>query len=183
MRGILDDLQSPIGTVDRLPGLYQEDGLAARLCGALDCGLAPVVVTLDNFPAYLDPATTPDDMLGWLAEWVGLSLVAGHSVQRQRELVAAGVELLRWRGTVRGVRDSIRLVAELEPEVSESGGTEWSAQPGRALPGREGAELVVRITVDDPEAVDIDGIDELIAAVKPAHVSHRLQVVTAAQTA
>jgi phage tail-like protein len=177
MRGLLAGLRSPHPVGERLPGLYQDDDFTQRFCASLDEGLAPVMVTLDSLPAYFDPATTPDDALGWLASWVGLALADGQTTHRQRELVAAGVELLRWRGTAQGVGDAVQILLDVVPEVIETGGAEWSASPGAALPGEPGARMLVRLVVPDPAAVDTRQVDELIAAIKPVHVLHELEVL------
>ena len=74
--------------------------LIERWCAGLDEVLAPIIATLDCLPDYFHPATTPDDALGWLAGWIGLRLVDRQP--RQRELVAAGVNMLRCdQGTAR----------------------------------------------------------------------------------
>ena len=138
--------------------------------------LAPVIATLDSLPAYLDPSTAPDDMLGWLAGWMGIVLDGHQSAERQRELVRAGVELLQWRGTARGVRAAVGALLDTEPEIVESGGAAWSETAGAELPGSERAELLVRIAVDDPEAFDVRRLEALIAMIKPAHVPHRVEV-------
>lgn len=176
MRGLVPGLDSPHPVGPRLPGLYQQDDFTQRLCAGLDEVLAPVVLTLDSLSAYLDPGTTPDDMLGWLAGWVGLTLTEGQSVDRQRELIAAGVGLLQWRGTARGVREAVQSLVGTLPEVVESGGSEWSASPSAALPGRPGARLSVTVTVPDPSAIDAQQLDDLVAAIKPAHVAHTVEI-------
>ncbi|MDQ1739219.1 MAG: hypothetical protein QOE53_871 [Pseudonocardiales bacterium] len=176
MRGLLPGLGSPHPVGPRLPGLYQEDDFTQRLCAGLDEVLAPVLLTLDSLSAYLDPGTTPDDMLGWLAGWVGLTLTEGQSVARQRELIVAGVGLLRWRGTARGVREAVQSLVGALPEVADSGGSEWSASPSAALPGSPGARVSVTVTVPDPGAVDAQQLEDLIAAIKPAHVAHSVEI-------
>ena len=92
------------------------------------------------------------------------------------DLVRAGVELLQWRGTARGVRAAVGALLDTEPEIVESGGAAWSETSGAALPGSERAELLVRIAVDDPEAFDVRRLEALIALIKPAHVPHRVEV-------
>src|SRR5674536_365369 len=54
------------------PSVYVEDDLTRRLCTAVDQVLAPVGLTLDSLPAYLDPDTAPEDLLDWLSSWVAL---------------------------------------------------------------------------------------------------------------
>ena len=175
----MDGLATPHPLADTLPGVYQQDAFVQRLCSALDDVLAPVVATLDSLPAYLDPATTPGDLLAWLAGWVGLVTDGPQSPQRQRELVRTGVKLHRWRGTSRGVRDAVALWFASVPEVVESGGASWSTAAGSPLPGEPAPFLLVRLPVTDISAVHLRQLDAVVAAVKPANVPHRVELIAA----
>ncbi|MGW2847530.1 hypothetical protein ACWC5G_21895, partial [Streptomyces sp. NPDC001274] len=67
----------PIGGL--LPALYADDDLAQRFTAGLDTVLAPVLSTLDNLPAYFDPALAPADFLPWLPRpmtWATAATVA-----------------------------------------------------------------------------------------------------------
>ncbi|HZM66011.1 MAG TPA: phage tail protein [Nakamurella sp.] len=176
MRGLVPGLASPYPLGEILPSLYREDYFAQNLCAGLDEVLAPVIATLDSLPAYLDPATSPDDMLGWLAGWMGIVLDGHQSAERQRELVQVGVELLQWRGTARGVRAAVGALFDAPPEIVESGGASWSADAGSSLPGSAQTELLVRLQVSDPETFDVRRLEALVAMIKPAHVPHRVEV-------
>lgn len=177
MRGMVPELRTPFPLGNTLPGLYQGDAFAQSLCTALDEVLAPIMATIDCLPAYLDPDTTAEDMLGWLASWLGLTLDDNQPVQRQRELVRQGVELLRWRGTARGVRDAVAAAVGSTPTIQESGGTSWSSEPGARLPGSAPARLVVQVRVADPRRFDVRRLDSLVAAVKPIHIPHEVEVL------
>jgi phage tail-like protein len=176
VRGLLPGLTSPFPLGATLPGLYQDDDFVQRMCAGLDEVLAPVVNDLDCLPAYLDPATTPLDVLGWLAGWVGVEL-ADVPPERRRELVGSAARLHRRRGTVGGVRGLVTAWFGGEAEVRESGGAGWSAEESPALPGGAGPFLLVRLRVADPAAVDTGLLDAVVAAAKPAHVPHRVEVV------
>ena len=176
MRGGGSGLRSPFPLGATLPGIYQDDGFVQELCAGLDEVLAPVVATLDCLPAYLDPETTPVDVLEWLAGWVGL-LLDDVPPERRREVVRRAAELHRWRGTPHGVRASVAAWFGVEPELVESGGSGWSAEGGAPLPGEPVPGLLVRVCVPDAAAVDVGRLDALVAATKPAHVPHRVEVV------
>ncbi len=176
MRGLVPGLVSPHPIGETLPWLLAGDAFVQKLCEGLDGVLAPVFATLDALPAYLDPDTTPEDMLDWLASWIGLSLDAGQSPARRREVVRAGAELLPWRGTVRCVREAVRAVTEYTPEIEDSGSAAWSTTAGAPLPGALIPQLVVRLRVPDPDAIDLRRLDAVVAAVKPAHVPHLVEV-------
>lgn len=177
MRGALPGLVTPHPLGRTLPGMFQDDDFVQRLCDGLDEVLAPVLATLDALPAYLDPATTPLDVLDWLAGWTGTVLDPSSSPSRRRELVRRAAELHRARGTPRGVREAVASWCGVEPEIVESGGAAWSAEAGAPLPGTAELSLVVRVRVSDPAAVDADALDAVVSATKPAHVPHRVEVV------
>jgi phage tail-like protein len=177
VRGTADGLLTPHPLAATLPGLLQQDDFLIRLCGGLDPVLAPVFATLNGFGAYLDPHTIPEDMIGWLAGWIGLTFDAGQTPQRRRDLLAAGAEQLGRRGTVLGLTGAIEAVFDVTPEILESGGAGWSAKPGASLPGAALPRLLVRLRVPDPNDIDLPRLDAVVAAVKPAHVPHRVEVV------
>jgi phage tail-like protein len=179
MRGTVPGLVSPHPLGQSLPAVYRDDAFAQNLCAALDEVLAPVIVTLDSLPAYFDPATAPDDMLTWLATWMGIVIDRHQSASRQRQLVQTGVEVLKWRGTVRGVRGAVRGLFGAAPEISEPGDTAWSSEPGSPMPAERQTELVVRLGVADPNGFDIRRLDALVMIVKPAHIQHRVEVFAA----
>jgi phage tail-like protein len=159
-----------------LPGIYQDDGLVQDLCSALDEVIAPVVATLDCLPAYLDPETAPADVLEWLAGWVGVVL-DDVVPERRRGFLRRAAELHRWRGTAHGVRSAVAAWCGVEPELVESGGSGWSAEGGTPLPGEPTPGLFVRVRLRESAAVDVSRLDALVAATKPAHVPHRVEVV------
>ena len=176
---MLPGVPSTAPVFEHLPGVYQEDELLQRFVAAFDDALAPVFVTLDGLAGYVDPALAPADFLDWLCGWVGIEPDDRWSVARRREIVAGAVELHRRRGTLRGIAEAVRLVVGGEIEIDDSGGTSWSPVAGGPMPGRAAASLRVRVRVPDAAAVDRRRLDAVVAAVKPAHVPHTIEVVEA----
>ncbi len=170
-------LTTPFPLVETLPGLLQDDAVAQQLCAALDEVLAPVVATLDCLPAYLDPATAPPDVLDWLAGWVGLALPEGAEDRLRRRLVGRAADLHRSRGTADGVRAAVVAWFGVQPELTESGGADWSAVAGAPLPGGPVPTLHVLLRVPDPSAVDVRRLEAVVAEAVPAHVTSRVEVV------
>ncbi|KUI26184.1 phage tail protein [Mycobacterium sp. IS-1496] len=158
------DLSSPLPLIETMPGVYRSDPMTQSLCGVFDELLAPVFAVLDGFPAYLDPATTPEAMLDWLAAWIGLAFDGHVDAQRKRELVMSGVALLPWRGTARAIRAAVNSVFDQPVEILEPA-------PGEA------PVLLVRLVTDTPDGVDLSRLDAIVAAVKPAHLPHRVEAV------
>jgi len=188
-------LRSPHPLVDAVPGVYREawlDELARypqqepfglRFLGAFDSLLAPLLATLDNMDAYLDPAMTPEDFLAWLGEWVAVTVDETWEEDRRRAFVARGAELYRRRGTAAGLKEHLEIHTGRKVEITENGATAWSAKPGSPPPGRAQPLVVVTMVVDDPKSIDRTELEAVIAAAKPAHVPHRLDIVTAASRA
>jgi phage tail-like protein len=176
MRGTVPGLASPHPLGDTLPALYADDSFVQRLCGGLDQVLAPVLATLDCLPAYLDPATAPTDLLEWLAGWVGVTATAEMPINQRRQLVAAAARLYVSRGTLSAIRTAIELSTGQTPEISESGGTAWSAEADAALPGVPDPGLTIRLQPDE-RSLEESQLRRLIGAFVPAHVPWRLELL------
>ncbi|GGK23356.1 tail protein [Pilimelia terevasa] len=168
MRGTVPGLASPHPIGRTLPAMYQDDDLTRRLVAALDEVLAPVCAVLDNLPAYLDPHLAPPDFAAWLAGWVGLPDAAGP-----RALTAGAAALHARRGTPGGMAAYLTLACGVPVAVRDSGGCAWSADADGALPGDD--EPWLEVTVDGDAALSARA-QELVAAVKPAHVPHAVRV-------
>lgn len=178
MRGTVPGLGSPHPLGETLPALYADDRFAQRLCQGLDEVLAPVLSTLDCLPAYLDPATAPADLVEWLAGWVGVVIAPAMPDARRRQIVAAAARLYVWRGTLTAIRVIVEVYSGQTPEISESGGTSWSADPRARLPGHDEPELVVRLRAASQD-IDETKLATVIGAFVPAHVPWRLQLLSA----
>jgi phage tail-like protein len=176
-RGLIDGLPTPHPLGPALPGIYQQDDFAMRLASVFDDCLAPIFSVLDNCQAYFDPRLAPEDFVPWLASWVALTLDETWPLQRQRSLIARAAELYRARGTRKGLADHVELYTGAPPEVSDSGGVAWSREPGAAAPGEATPSVTIRVRLPDPAAVDTARLDAIVAASKPAHVLHRIEVV------
>jgi phage tail-like protein len=177
VRGHVPGLASPHPLGERLPGIYRDDPFTQRFLGAFDEVLAGVIAVLDCFPAYLDPALAPEDFLAWLGGWVGVPVDETWPIERRRAFVASAVDLFRMRGTAAGLAAHVAVFTGGEVEIIEPGATAWSRAPGAQVPAGESADLLVRVRVRDPAAIPAARLDALVAASKPAHVPHRVEVV------
>lgn len=176
MRGQLEGVPSPHPLADTLPGMLREDAFARSLCGGFDEVLAPVLVTLDSFAAYLDLATAPADLLPWLAQWVGMAADHGQDPDLLRQQLRASREQHASRGTRRGIELAVRAAYGVAVQVEENGAAAWSAEPGGPLPGDPEPSLRVTVRVDRADQVDPEALDAFVASVKPAHVPHETSV-------
>ncbi|MFF3092029.1 phage tail protein [Streptomyces cyaneofuscatus] len=183
-------LPTPHPLIDQLPAVYLEQDFLRRFLAALDDVLAPVLLSIDNLPAHLDPRSAPDDFLDWLAHWVAVEPHEDSPPEVRRAAVRGAVTRHARRGTVGGLAEALRLETGTEPEIVESGGTAWSVRPGTPLPGGARPWVTVRVRsgggggaggadggrpVDRP--VDRARLEELIAAEVPAHVGFTLELL------
>ncbi len=179
MRGTIAGLSTPSPLADTLPSVLREDVFARGLCASLDEVLAPVMLSLDAFPAYLDLTTTPEDMLPWLAQWLGMVVDSSQELSIQRGLLQSAGELHATRGTQRGIELAVEAALGVPVEVAETGGAAWSATPGGDLPGEAQPAVVVIVRPRPGQEIDEDRVEAVVKSVKPAHVLHRIQIVPA----
>ncbi|MCM3870582.1 MAG: phage tail protein I [Pyrinomonadaceae bacterium] len=66
-----------------------------------------------------DPRVIPKEFLPWLAGWLALDLDEDWDEARQRRLIAKAFELYGRRGTVEGLRESLRLFAGVNAIIEE----------------------------------------------------------------
>lgn len=220
-RGTVPGLASPYRIAQFLPAVYQEDDpFITRFTSGLDEVLAPVMSTLDCIEAYLDPLLAPEDFLDWLGSWVGAVTDERTPLPLRRMAVARAAALHRNRGTLAGLCDLVELLTGGRVEVSDSGGTAWSATPDTPAPGEAAPWVRVRVEVDAPGGAgarrgnrgggtagsgrtagsaaaggggpatgsgDPDDeartqlwsvVEAAVAAAKPAHVAHTVEVIT-----
>lgn len=180
-RGLVRTLISPHPLGQALPALYQEDDFTQRFVSAFDAALAPIFAALDNFPAYLDPWLAPEDFLEWLGSWFGLVIDESWSLARRRALIARAFEFYRMRGTASGLKEQVEVLTGGSVDLHETGGVASSTTTGAALPGSPNFALLVRVTVDDPDTINLARLDALVMAAKPAHVTHKVEIVKRAE--
>lgn len=105
--------------LDYLPQVYRDVDFMGRLLSLFEQSFDPSVETLRLLWAYLDPRTASEQLLPFLAHWVGWnsdrnwSQLSPIQVHRQRQLIYHAMELYRWRGTQRGLRHYLQLYTGL----------------------------------------------------------------------
>jgi phage tail-like protein len=186
VRGLIVGLESPYALALGLPPLYLdgddprngEAPFALRLTRALDGVLAPVVSSLDNLEAYLDPELAPDDFVEWLAGWVGLSLDETWPIERCRELVGRTIALYGARGTRTGLADEVRILTGVEPEIVDGGSVTWSTASDSPLGDDPEPRVLVRLAAP-AGGLDLEEVRARVAASVPAHLAVDVEAVPA----
>ncbi|MFD5320163.1 phage tail protein [Streptomyces sp. NPDC127098] len=192
MRGSVDGLASSSPIAPTLPAVFADDDLMRRFVGGLDDILAPILNVLDCLAAYFGPDLAPLDFVRWLGTWVGAETDIDEGGGRERHgqeeaarlraAVGAAAYLHRIRGTRRGLSEAVRLAFGVEPEISESGGAAWSAEPFGPMPGQPRPRLHVHLRLVDPMPTDEHRLDTLVAAARPAHMPYTVQVTALERT-
>lgn len=177
MRTGVTGLPTPHPLIDQLPAVYLEQDFLRRFLAALDDVLAPVLLTIDNLPAHLDPRSAPEDFLAWLAQWVAVDPHEDSPVELRRDTVRGAVARHARRGTAAGLADAVRLETGAEAEIAESGGTAWSTGPHTVLPGGARPWVTIRVTERPGRAIDRVRLEELIGTEVPAHVGYTLEIL------
>ncbi|WP_347353677.1 phage tail protein [Intrasporangium sp.] len=178
MRGIVADLDTAFPMLLQLPGVYQDGDFGPRFVAAFDDSLAPILSTLDNLAAYVDPRLAPSDFVAMLAHWVAVQIDDQMQPADQRRAVVDAMRTHARRGTVAALRNVVAHLTGAQVEVTDSGAVTTSSTPGAPLPGAAVPEVHVRIVVADPDTVDRARIEAVLRTVKPVHVRHVLEVVT-----
>jgi len=96
-----------------LPQIYSEVDFIGRFLKIFEQAFEPAVQTLDVFWSYLNPLTTAEAFLPFLAYWVAWPVDHRWSEQKQRHLIRQAMEIYRWRGTKRGLRLYLHLYTDL----------------------------------------------------------------------
>lgn len=185
MRGTVQGLASPLPLAATLPSMLRSDPFATSVCDGLDEVLAPVLLTLDSYPAYLDADTAPDDVLSWLAQWVGVAgtraaPMADDDAHRLRTLLATAQQLHLRRGTRLGIEHTIAAELGLDCEVVETGAGSWSSEAGGPLPDGnledDGPAILITVHDSPDRPVDVGQLEAVLESAVPAHVRRRINV-------
>jgi phage tail-like protein len=177
MRGNVTDPRSPYPLADQLPAIYQEDFFGLRFASGFDVVLGPVLILLDCLEAYFSPWLAPEDFLDWLGQWIGAELDGDEPVLIRREAIASAVTMHRRRGTATGLATAVRLAIGVTPEITESGGSSWSARPLGPFPGSAEPQLRVTVRVPDPSTVNLARLEAAVAGASPAHMPFAIEVI------
>ncbi|MEU4134397.1 phage tail protein I [Streptomyces wuyuanensis] len=176
MRAWAEGLRSPYSLLDLLPAVYQDDPFTTRLTAAWDEVIAPIVNTLDCLDAYFDPQLTPEDLLEWLADRMGLGLDARWPLEHKREAAAHALMSHRACGTVDEVRRRIALATGGRGELLNVGGVFTSRTPATTFPD-EPLTLLLRVTLREEQAIESVDVEAVARQSIPAHVPYRTEVV------
>jgi phage tail-like protein len=179
--------------LDFLPELYAEVDFIGRFLKIFEQAFEPAVQALDVMWAYLDPMTSPEALLPFLAHWVGWPLEPRWSLQKQRHLIRQAMEIYRWRGTRRGLRLYLHLYTDLPldehipqeadkhiciHEIFGNGFVLNTTCIGRdsIIGGRRPYHFIVILRPDPGVRVDEQLVRYIIEQEKPAFCTYKLYI-------
>lgn len=170
--------------LEYLPSIFRDDLFLGRFLLIFQSLIDPVEQKADNTHYYLDPGVTPAEFLPWLASWVGITLEPGLDEAGQRELIRQAVELHRWKGTRRGMRDELRQRTGARALIVENFdgmriGQDASLGLNTYLGETKDGCVAVTLARAGGSTVDHQRAEELVRELKPAHVGHVVRVVHA----
>jgi phage tail-like protein len=164
-----------------LPTPFQLDPFLGRFLLIFESILGPIEETVDNIPHYLDPGTTPLEMLPWLASWLDTELDENWPPEKCRELLRWTALLFRWRGTRRAMREHLRIYIGRPPLIVENfDGLRLGQDGAMGINSRLGdileCSIAVTVVADEPESLDEQVLRSIIESEKPAHVGYLLDI-------
>lgn len=117
-----------------LPSIYRENsqsaGLLARFLTLFESLFVDVETEIQGLARLFDPRSAPSEFLSWLAGWLALEVAEKWDEGRKREAIAKAFELYAKRGTVEGLRESLRFFAGVEAHIEEPlAQSNWWALP------------------------------------------------------
>jgi len=114
--------------LDFLPAHFQANDFLGKFLLPFERHLGGLGAILDKMATVFDPYLTEPDFLPWLGTWVALVLDPEWDETKRRELISKAVDLYRHRGTVKGLKEYLKIYTGLEPEIRE-----WSWPGGMQM--------------------------------------------------
>jgi phage tail-like protein len=150
-----------------LPAIYREGApcgnFLLRYLSLFESFFDELEGRMDNLPALVNPAASPPDALDWLASFLALPLPQVQHEMAQRESIANAFVRYAKRGTVAGLRETLREEAGVRALIDEPlQAMGWWALPAPSTsckPGEAGA------WADGADA--ILGFNTVLAAAEP----------------
>ncbi len=168
-----NDRYQPSYLIQYLPEIYQQEAFLGRFLRIFEDVLSPIERMLDSMPGYFDPATTPPEVLEWLATWLGISTDERWPLARRRMFVRRASEMFQLRGTKKGLSIAVESLTGNVPEIIQPTVADVAADPTRQFSFR------IIVASSPGEVIDVQALEYLIELEKPAFTAYSLEIVTA----
>ena len=154
---------------DQLPQILAYDDFTRRFVGLFEPTADSVRNEIDALEDYVDVDTAPGDFVRWLGSWLGATVDASWSLERQREAVrTVGREFPR-RGTRLGLERVLTAVTSGEARVVDGGGV-WRAGSGMSF----SRHVTVRLSASG--GIADDDLHEIVHRELPMGVSFEIHL-------
>jgi phage tail-like protein len=112
----------------QLPPVLAQDTVLRGFVLALEQVADSVRERVDGVEHQLDVDLASPEMLQYVAAWLGVTLEPSETGERQRALVRAAGETVRWRGTRYGVERMLEAATGSRVVVRDGGGVHGQAE-------------------------------------------------------
>jgi phage tail-like protein len=117
-------------SMELLPSVYRQspeaEDFTERFISLFDSSLADLDRAIERYPALLDPAGVPEEILPWLGSFLDVTFDRAWGAEQRRQILAAIPELYGRRGTVAGIKQAVELIFGVEPTIQElAAGRMW----------------------------------------------------------
>jgi phage tail-like protein len=146
-----------------LPVIFDDNFFLSQFLQIFEAIWEPLEQRQDHIDMYLDPRTCPASFLPWFAGWFELEVNRHVPETRIRSLIAAAIELYRWRGTKYGLARMMEVCTGLKPEITES--------------PSEPFVFHIKVRLPPDGSTSLEEIEKLIQAHKPAHSGYLLEAL------
>jgi phage tail-like protein len=106
-----------------LPAVFREDPASrdflVRFLGLMQTAVEGAEEQIDRLPALFDPRAVPRTWLPWLASWLAFELDSNWPEEKGRAAIARAFEASGWRGTPRGIAETIAFLTGLQVRIVE----------------------------------------------------------------
>ena len=147
--------------LEYLPGIYHTDFMT-RFLAIFEAIYMPAEWNINNFDLYLDPQTTPEGFLPWLANWFSISFDPSWTIEQRRILLAEAHQIFAKRGTRWALARVLEIYTGSQPEIVD------------LQEGQDPFTFTVKIPISEKD-LDRSLIETIIDASKPAHTNYNLQ--------
>lgn len=149
--------------VDYLPSYYQQDKeVLSRYLSIFQNIMGELEADIDKRSEMLDPLLCDSEYLEWLSSLLGIARDYRWEEEKWRHFLARASHLYRGLGTKKAMIEAIYLYCGEEPKIDDL---------------EEPFEFCVRLSGDKTESKrDVEVIESIIQAFKPAYTSGRLYI-------
>jgi phage tail-like protein len=112
-----------ITSMDRLPDVYREtpkaEDFTKRFLSLFDASIADLDAMIERYPALLDPAGVPDEILPWLGGFFDIGFDPTWDADTRRKILQAAPALYRQRGTSGALKSAVKTIFGVDLTVTE----------------------------------------------------------------